>query len=60
MGQLLEKGFIMHLANNQMKKFYSSPKTILRAPISQSRTFQVQINAKDSQCLASEMINGET
>ncbi|KAK2440889.1 putative mitochondrial protein [Trifolium repens] len=57
MGQLLEKGFIMHLENNVMEVFDSHKNTILRAPISQNRTFQVQISA--NQCLASIKIGDE-
>ncbi|KAK2438086.1 putative mitochondrial protein [Trifolium repens] len=57
MGQLLEKGFIMHLENKVMEVFDSHKNTILRAPISQNRTFQVQISA--NQCLASIKISDE-
>jgi hypothetical protein len=57
MGQLLEKGFIMHLENNVMEVFDSHKNSILRAPLSQNRTFQVQLPA--NQCLASMKITDE-
>jgi hypothetical protein len=59
MGQLLEKGFVMHLENNIMEVFDSKKITILRAPLSQNRTFQVQIFANQSQCLATMKITDE-
>jgi hypothetical protein len=59
MGQLLEKGFVMHLENNIMEVFDSKKNTILRAPLSQNRTFQVQISANQSQCLSTMKITDE-
>ncbi|KAK2426061.1 putative mitochondrial protein [Trifolium repens] len=57
MGQLVEKGFSMTLGNNEMKVFSNDKKLILCAPLSKSRTFQVQFTASDSHCLASEVIH---
>jgi transposase InsO family protein len=57
MGQLVEKGFTMTLGNNEMKVYNGDKKLILCAPLSQSRTFQVQFTASTSHCLASEAIH---
>jgi hypothetical protein len=59
MGQLLEKGFVMHLENNIMEVFDSKKNTILKAPLSQNRTFQVQICSNQLQCLATMKITDE-
>ncbi|CAJ2665360.1 unnamed protein product [Trifolium pratense] len=59
LGQLLEKGFIMHMENNIMKVYDSQNNTILRAPLSQNRTFQVTLTANQSQCLATIKINDQ-
>ncbi|GAU38671.1 hypothetical protein TSUD_292530 [Trifolium subterraneum] len=61
MRHLVEKGFTMTLENNQMKVYNVDNKLIMNAPLSQSRTFQVQLNASTSHCLASEsneMVSG--
>jgi hypothetical protein len=59
MGQLLEKGFIMHLEDRQMEVFDAKHNTILRAPLSQNRTFQVKISPNESHCLASVKISDQ-
>ncbi|KAK2431203.1 hypothetical protein QL285_029460 [Trifolium repens] len=59
MGQMLEKGFVMHLENNTMEMSDSKKNTILRAPLSENRTFQVQICANQSQCLATMKITDQ-
>ncbi|KAK2403406.1 putative mitochondrial protein [Trifolium repens] len=59
MGQLLEKGFIIHLENKKMEVFDAQHNTILRAPLSQNRTFQVKISPNESHCLASVKISDQ-
>ncbi|GAU28768.1 hypothetical protein TSUD_357540, partial [Trifolium subterraneum] len=56
-GKNVEKGFTMTLGNHRMKVYNVDNKLIMNAPLSQSRTFQVQFNASTSHCLASEVIH---
>lgn len=43
-GQLLAKGFNMHLENGCLEVFDSDHRRILNVPLSQNQTFQVKIH----------------
>lgn len=47
MGQLLEKGFSMSLASNLMKVFDQNKRLILKVPLSNNRTFKVDIQVAE-------------
>lgn len=55
MGQLLEKGFDLHMTKGHLEVFDPHQRKILRTRMSKNRTFQVKVTAMDSQCLATEV-----
>ena len=59
-GQLLYKGFNMNLHDGTMEIFDRMQKKILKAKISENRTFQVKLGAFDSQCLNAETKSDES
>nr|XP_004514601.1 uncharacterized protein LOC101489282 [Cicer arietinum] len=55
LGQLLEKGYSINMENRQMKMFDSAKRLILKAPLSKNRTFKIEIQISENQCLAAEI-----
>ena len=53
LGQLLEKGYTMKLANRELRIYDAKSRLILKAPLSNNRTFKIEINVIDHHCLAS-------
>lgn len=51
--QLLAKGYNMEMEDNHMKLYDYEGRLILRAPLAKNKTFEIQINMVDHQCLAS-------
>ena len=52
--QLLLKGYTMKVEAQTMKVFDSKNILILKAPLSKQRTFKININVIEDQCLLSE------
>jgi hypothetical protein len=59
MGQLLEKGLSIQTKDHFMDIFNSNARRILKAPLSQNRTFQVQFHVEDTQCFSAELLNDD-
>ena len=57
MGQLLEKGFTMHMQYDHLEVLDSNQRKILRVPLAQNRTFHIQINNAENQCLYVEVVS---
>ncbi|XP_004515046.1 uncharacterized protein [Cicer arietinum] len=55
LGQLLEKGYSMKMENGQVKMFDSSKRLVLKAPLSKNRTFKIEIQIRENQCLTAEI-----
>ena len=55
-GQLLAKGFKMKLERNQMKVYRADGRLIMKAPLTENKTFKVEINIFDHMCLASTAV----
>ncbi|KAK2365584.1 putative mitochondrial protein [Trifolium repens] len=53
LGQLLEKGYTMKMANRELRIYDAKSRLILKAPLSNNRTFKIEINVIDHHCLAS-------
>ncbi|GAU44417.1 hypothetical protein TSUD_100640 [Trifolium subterraneum] len=53
LGQLLEKDYTMKLENRELKIYDAKSRLILKAPLSNNRTFKIEINVIDHHCLAS-------
>lgn len=49
--QLLFKGYNMNLEENHMKVYNGEGRMILKAPLADNKTFKVEINTVDHQCL---------
>jgi len=56
-GQLLLKGYTMKVEAQTIKVFDSKNILILKAPLSKQRTFKININVIEDQCLLSETKN---
>lgn len=52
LGQLLEKGFSMTMQNNYIEVFDCKQRKVLQAPLAKNRTFKVNLNAAEIQCLS--------
>ena len=52
LGQLLEKGFVMRMEDNCLKVFDKDQKLVIKANLSQNRTFRVGMNILKHECLA--------
>ncbi|XP_073219733.1 uncharacterized protein [Cicer arietinum] len=50
-GQLIQKGFKMIMKNDALEMYDGQKKMILKAPLSKNRTFVINIQAVDIQCL---------
>nr|XP_012572793.1 uncharacterized protein LOC101489768 [Cicer arietinum] len=55
LGQLLEKGYYMNMENRKIKMFDSAKRLMLKAPLSMNRTFKIEIQINENQCLAAEI-----
>lgn len=59
LGQLLLKEFSMSMKKNFIQVFDAKGRSMLKAPLSQNRTFKVSLNAAQVQCFASQTIDDE-
>ncbi|XP_019451907.1 PREDICTED: uncharacterized protein LOC109354005 [Lupinus angustifolius] len=59
-GQLHEKGLTMQLLNGFMTIYDDHKRKILNAPLTNNRTFQVKLGARNTQCLNATNKNDET
>ncbi|GAU44851.1 hypothetical protein TSUD_112250 [Trifolium subterraneum] len=50
-GQLLEKNYSVEMHDKELKLFDAKDRLILKAPLSNNKTFQISINMIDQQCL---------
>ncbi|XP_073223464.1 uncharacterized protein [Cicer arietinum] len=57
LGQLLEKGYSMKMEQGEMRLFDDPKRLILKAPLSKNRTFKIDIQINESNCLAAEVMN---
>jgi len=53
-GQLLQNGYTMKIEAQATRVFDCKNRLILKAPLSKKRTFKININVIESQCLLSE------
>lgn len=53
-GQLLQKGYTMKMEEQTMMVFDSKRRLILKAPLSKKRTFKININVIEDQCMLLE------
>ncbi|WVZ18406.1 hypothetical protein V8G54_005728 [Vigna mungo] len=54
LGQLLEKGYTMSLQKRNIEVYDEKQRLIIKAPLARNRTFKVNLNAVEIQCLAAE------
>lgn len=59
LGKLLEKGFVMNMENNFLKVFDSKRRLVLKAHLSQNRTFKVGNDVMKHKCLANVVCKSE-
>ena len=52
LGQLLEKGFVMRMNDNCLKVFDKVQKLVIKADLSQNKTFRIGMNILKHKCLA--------
>ncbi|XP_073223460.1 uncharacterized protein [Cicer arietinum] len=57
LGQLLENGYSMNIENGQMNMFDRSKRLVLKALLSKNKTFKIEIQVNENQCLAVETRN---
>ncbi|XP_073223563.1 uncharacterized protein [Cicer arietinum] len=57
LGQLLEKGYSMKMEHVEMRLFDSSRRLILKAPLSENRTFKIDVQINENKCLAAKVRN---
>jgi len=57
MGQLLEKGFTMHMQDDLLEALDSNQRKILRVSLAKNKTFLIQINVFENQCLSTKVVN---
>ncbi|GAU51473.1 hypothetical protein TSUD_95880 [Trifolium subterraneum] len=53
--QLLEKNYSVKMHDKELKLFDAKDKLILKAPLSNNKTFQISINMIDQQCLVTTL-----
>src|SRR3954463_9149709 len=51
-GQLVEKNYKVSIEDKMMRVVYASGRLILKAPMSQNRTFKIELNMMEHECLA--------
>jgi hypothetical protein len=56
-GQLLQNGYTMKMKEQTMRVFYCKNMLILKVPLSKQRTFKININVIEDQCLLFETKN---
>lgn len=52
-GQFPAKGYNMKLEKNQMNVYHGDGRLILKTPLTDKKTFKVEINTVDHKCIAS-------
>ena len=52
MGQLLEKGFSMKMSNGSLEVYDTTKEMIMKVPLGKNRTFKVNLNTIEPQCLS--------
>ncbi|WVZ02284.1 hypothetical protein V8G54_023090 [Vigna mungo] len=57
LGQLLEKGYTMNLQKRNIEVYDEKQRLIIKAPLARNRTFKINLNAVEVQCLAAEGTN---
>jgi len=60
LGQLLEKGFSMNMNQGFLEIFDAANKMVLKAPMAQNRTFQVNLRTVESQCFSVSMLANDS
>src|ERR1044072_507318 len=55
LGQLLEKGFTIQMNHGHLEVLDRNQRRVLRVPLTQNRTFQIKVNAVETECLATEV-----
>ncbi|XP_014495100.1 uncharacterized protein LOC106757032 [Vigna radiata var. radiata] len=59
LGQLLEKGFTMKMQKRHIEVFDKKQRLIFKAPASRNRTFRVNLNTTEIQCMATTSVEEE-
>ncbi|XP_014515563.1 uncharacterized protein LOC106773379 [Vigna radiata var. radiata] len=59
LGQLLEKGYSMQLQKRNIEVYDEQQRLLIKAPLARNRTFKVELNVVEVQCLAAEGANAE-
>ena len=60
MGQLLEKGFSMKMSNRSLEVYDTTKKMIMKAPLARNRTFKVNLNTIEPQCLSAVTLSDDS
>ncbi|WVY99219.1 hypothetical protein V8G54_031370 [Vigna mungo] len=59
LGQLLERGFTMKMQERHIEVFDKKQQLIFKAPASRNRTFRVNLNATEIQCMSATNVEEE-
>lgn len=59
-GQLVEKGFKLKCEEGVLELFDQQGKRMLKIPLAQNRTFQVDLSVTESQCMSAEILDSDT
>ncbi|XP_014490203.1 uncharacterized protein LOC106752938 [Vigna radiata var. radiata] len=59
LGQLLEKGYTMNLQKRNIEVYDEKQRLIIKAPLARNRTFKINLNVVEVQCLAAEGADAE-
>ncbi|XP_019433835.1 PREDICTED: uncharacterized protein LOC109340568, partial [Lupinus angustifolius] len=60
LGQLIEKGFSVKMQSGYLEVLDSSARKVMKVPLTQNITFQVTLNAIESQCLNVELLSNDS
>ncbi|WVZ24220.1 hypothetical protein V8G54_002764 [Vigna mungo] len=59
LGQLLEKRFTMNMQNKHIEVFDKKQRLMFKAPLARNRTFRVNLNATEIQCMSATNVDEE-
>jgi hypothetical protein len=58
-GQLLEKGYVVKMEDKVLRVFDNKMSLILKAPMSRQRTFKIELNVIEGNCLSASASNDD-
>lgn len=59
LGQLLERGYVMKMENNEMRVYDGEKRLIIKAPLARNRTLKVGIQVMEHKCVATAISQEE-